>query len=120
MKTLLIPTFGPIVESVTPESWGPTPSFHQIKDWLRPWFPRSTFEHVSVLYRAEGDPKGIPADMFVDEIGHLTGLPFNERATKVYQTAWLRRHPTDTFETLCQQGAFIVGPAILTVGRIWF
>jgi len=73
-------------------------------------------ERVAVLADFEDGDNCQPTDMFVDENGHQLGLPFNQKATKIYRRYWLSRNPnTDPAEL-----PFVVGPAILFDRSVWF
>lgn len=86
------------------------PQYDWFRKFLAPYFPRGEFEHVSVLFR------GKRADMFVDELGRLKGLEFNEYATEVYHAATLAKYPKTDRARL----APIVGIAVLFEKQVWF
>ncbi len=65
-------------------------------------------EHVWIML-----PSGRPGCMFVDERGHLKGLPFNRVATEHYQRAAKLRGDKGPLST-------IVGPAVVFDRRVWF
>lgn len=73
-------------------------------------------ERVSVLADFKGGTDFKPTDMFVDENGHLTGLPFNRAATIIYRRNALMQRPGTDPSTL----PHIVGTAILFDRRVWF
>ena len=55
-------------------------------------------------------------DMFVDELGHSEGLPFNEMATAIYRAnALAHEQPTPKPEEL----PWIAGNAIVFHERVW-
>lgn len=89
----------------------PRPSFDEICKALQPYFGLAYTEHVSIL-----GEDGKPADMFVDENGHITGLPRNEKATEHYRRGWLKQHPNAAPESL----HFIVGTAVVFDRRVWY
>jgi hypothetical protein len=87
------------------------PDYFQVKAVVQPLIgEHNDFEHVAVLHDAKA------ADMFVDENGHMKGLPRNERATAIYRHNWLKQHPGTNPETL----PWIVGTAVLFSRRVWF
>jgi len=98
---------------VTPEErevdWPTEPSFKAIRALLDPIFLKRPWEHVSVLI------EGRRADMFVDESGHLAGLPRNEAATALYRANWMTRHPDADPESI----PWIAGVAVLFERIIW-
>ncbi len=69
----------------------------------------AALEHVTVLWQDRR------ADMFVDEIGVLKDLPYNEEATAIYRANWLAQHPATEPEAL----PFIAGPAVLFDDIVW-
>lgn len=77
---------------------------------LRAVRPGAHLEHVGVLF------EGMPADMFVDDMGAVVELAVNPEATKIYRTAWLGRYPLTNPETMHA----IYGPAIVFRRRVWF
>lgn len=76
-------------------------------------------EHVSV-WDNFGEGKMRHLDMFVDETGHLKGLPHNAKATAIYRAANLAGKsaapPVSNPELLNN----IVGPVVLFNRRVWF
>jgi len=96
--------------------WPDAPSLEQIHALVDPLLgDGEPLEHVTVLYR------GARSDMFVSEVGkvHLTRrppLPVNDRATRIYQRAWLETHPEEDPNTL----PTIAGTAVLFHRRVWF
>ena len=89
---------------------GPSPTLKELHDTVEPHLGGNGMEHVLVLLA------GRPADMFVDEIGVLKGLPRNEKATLIYRANWMARHPKCDRETL----PWIAGAAVLFYRRVWF
>lgn len=89
----------------------PRPTLHDIQAVLFPYFGRAYTERVAIL-----GEDGKPTDMFVDENGHITGLPRNEKATEHYRRNWLKQHPNAAPESL----HFIVGTAVVFDRRVWF
>jgi hypothetical protein len=90
--------------------WPGEPGFDAINKLVQPLIGGGHIEHVSVLH------EGKPRDMFVDEEGLIKGFERNERATRIYRTNWLTRHPDCDPETL----NFIAGPAVLFTKRVWY
>lgn len=91
------------------------PSLAELKAVIMPYLDRGdgtkpNLEHVSVLFQDR------PADMFVDEIGLIDGLPRNEAATDIYRSFWRKHHPEDDPESL----PHIAGPALIFSRRVWF
>lgn len=86
------------------------PGFDALRRVVEPLLDGARLEHVTVLH------EGRRADMFVDEIGQLKGLPRNDEATGIYRNNWLTRHPGTDPEAL----PTIVGPAVLFDRRVWF
>ena len=88
----------------------PEPTYFALRDIIKPLLNDADLEHVSVLF------KGERADMFVDEIGLMKGLPRNDAATDIYRANTLARHPNTAPESL----SYIAGTAILFMRRVWF
>lgn len=97
------------------------PPFAEMRHRLR----CDTVEHVSVLW------KGRPCHMFVDEDGRAKELPRNERATRVYYNATLRRRGETAYlyddlsspanrlpRGFEDPGFYIVGAALLWEGDL--
>lgn len=95
---------------VTSVDWPAEPDFEIIRSLVEPLLDGADLEQVSVLH------EGKRRDMFVDDSGHLKGLPRNEQATRIYRAATLSRQPHVNPETL----PCIVGPAVLFYRRVWF
>lgn len=79
-------------------------------------FVGDPIERVNVFYDFSLGTDFRYLDMFVNETGHLTGLPLNALATAIYQNnvlvheperAWLEKLPT------------IVGDAVLFEKHVW-
>lgn len=102
--------------------WSEEPGFKAIDLLVRPLIGCKNIEHVTVLDPSkvdadEVDPQSDARDLFVDEIGQLTGLPRNDRATEIYRGNWLRAHPGTDPESL----PTIVGTVVwFPDRRIWF
>lgn len=95
-------------------AWPPEPGYLLIKNLVEPLLDGEPLEQVSVLH------DGMPRDMFVSEVGRLAmphrgPLPRNDRATAIYRTNWLTRHPGTDPETL----HWIAGVAVLFERRVW-
>ncbi|MGE4043411.1 MAG: hypothetical protein AB7F35_01065 [Acetobacteraceae bacterium] len=90
--------------------WPQQPEYHHIKELAMPLLGGAYPERVAVLFN------GKPADMFVDEIGMLKGLPRNREATAIYRANRLTKHPDTDPETL----PAIYGTAIVFDQRVWF
>ena len=90
--------------------WPSEPGFVRINKLVQPLIGGGHIEHVSVLH------DGARRDMFVDEEGRLKGMPRNERATAIYRTNWMTRHPDADPETL----PHIAGVAVLFTRRVWY
>lgn len=75
-------------------------------------------EHVNVFYRFDPGSEEEYRDMFVNENGHLTGMEVNEMATFVYWNNVIA-HGQETVESMFNQGATIVGPAVLFRDKVW-
>lgn len=88
--------------------WPAEPDYKQLEDLLNPLIGCQWFEHVSVRHNGER------RDMFVDETGALTGLPWNEAATAIYRANWLHDHPGTDPKSL----AAIYGVAVLFPNQI--
>lgn len=86
------------------------PGYRTLDAILRPLLDGHDLEHVTVLH------SGQRADMFVDEMSAVKGLPRNEAATAIYRNNWLTQHPGEDPERL----PAIYGPAILFNRRVWF
>lgn len=97
-------------ENLEPGDGGP--GYDQLRTVIEPLLDGAPLEHVKVLWN------GKPADMFVDEMGHVRKqpLPRNDEATAIYRANWLKQHPECDPETL----PIIVGTAILFEQRVWF
>jgi hypothetical protein len=89
--------------------WPENPGYRQICALVRPLLNDAEMEHVTVLH------KGKRADMFVDEMGSIRALPACEKATEIYRSAWLARHP-DAFPG---DLAAIYGVAVLFHRIVW-
>lgn len=94
--------------------WPREPGYDEIEKVVKP-LVMGDFEQVSVLFSRMGGPEA-PADMFVNDIGALSGkFPINPLGTWVYHTfsrlkqpkAWLGAPP-------------IFGPAVLFMRRVWY
>ena len=90
--------------------WPDKPGFSTINKLVQPLIGGGHIEHVTVLHGGER------RDMFVDEEGHVKGMDRNDRATSIYRTNWLKKHPGCDPETLPS----IAGPAVLFTRRVWF
>lgn len=90
--------------------WGNEPGLDAIKRLVTPLIGGGHIEHVAVLH------DGKRRDMFVDDEGRVKGMPRNDRATAIYRTNWITRHPDCDPETL----PWIAGPAVLFTRRVWF
>jgi hypothetical protein len=101
---------GTVEERDVSDTMTAEPGYSALRDLITPLLDGRNMEHVSVLH------DGQRADMFVDEEGHLLGLPRNEAATTIYRNNWLTQHPDVDPETI----PFIVGPAVLFSRRVWF
>lgn len=86
------------------------PGYHRLRTVIEP-HTGEPMEHVTVLY------KGKRADMFVNEMGHLTEppLPLNPKATAIYRNNWLTQHPGTDPNSL----PTIVGVALLFHRIVW-
>lgn len=107
MIVLHVPRNGIQTYLDTPADWPRDPGYDRIKEFLtriEPSFAPRNFEHVNVWFNNRR------ADMFVDEIGRLKGLPVNDYATQAY-----RAGPAGP-----RHDGLICGPAIIFDGRIWF
>lgn len=91
-------------------SWPKEPGYKEIAKLIVPILDGAELEHVTVLH------EGKRADMFVDEMGRMKPLARNERATSIYRTNWMTKHPSVDPETL----PWIAGTAVLFLRRIWF
>ena len=95
--------------------WPREPGYDKIKALVEPILGEGEpLEHVTVLWHGER------ADMFVSEYGHMAlttraPLPINDRATDVYRTNWMSRHPDEDPESL----PTIAGTAILFHRIVW-
>lgn len=90
--------------------WPRDPGFDLIRKLVEPLLNGAHLEHVTVMH------DGKRRDMFVDDEGLLKRLPRNDRATAIYRSNWISRHPGVDPETL----NWIAGPAILFERIIWF
>ena len=88
----------------------PEPGYIRLKAVVTPLLDGADLERVSVLHDGER------ADMFVDEMSAVKGLPRNEAATAIYRNNWLTQHPGEDPESL----PAIYGPAVLFSRRVWF
>lgn len=88
--------------------WPEEPGFEKIAALVEPILG-GDLEHVAVLHNE------VRADMFVDDVGQLKGLPVNKRATDIYRLNWMRQHPGINADSLPS----IVGTAILFDRIIW-
>lgn len=107
MIVLHLPRNGVETYLDSPADWPADPGYDRIKEYLHqiePSFRKRGFEHVSVWFNNQR------ADMFVDEIGALIGLPLNTAATTIYQAG-----PGGP-----RHSGLIFGPAVIFNGRIWF
>lgn len=105
--TIMRPGVAPEVQDVDlPDN----PGYHRLDALLRPLLDGHDLEHVTVLH------DGQRADMFVDELSAVKGLPRNEAATAIYRNNWLTQHPKEDPESLPP----IFGAAILFSKRVWF
>lgn len=83
--------------------WSAARGYNCFKTLLEPIFNPHYWEHVTVV-----NDLGERGDMFVNEMGRLIGLPYNERASRIYSRASGR-------------GGTIVGPAVYFPDRrVWF
>ena len=87
----------------------PEPSFDEINTLVKPLLDGGELERVRVWHRSTY------LDMFVDECGHLKGLPLNPMATEIYHANVKRSFPLARTSTLP-----IVGPAVLFLKRVWY
>lgn len=90
--------------------WPHEPGFDAINKLVQPLIGGGNIEHVAVLH------DGQRRDMFVDDEGHVKGLPRNDRATSIYRTNTMTREPGCDPEAL----PHIAGPAVLFTRRVWF
>jgi|GEM_PF-1380323 hypothetical protein len=94
------------------------PTYQQIRTVVEPYLkvarPEARLEHVSVL----GDD-GERADMFVDDVGALSGLPINLEATRRYHRASIERCE-EQVDGIIPNAPRIHGCAVLFARRIWF
>ena len=87
------------------------PTLLEISKLLRPLLHNPPLDHVAVLYL------GQHRDMFVDERGHLRGLPRNKAATAIYRAAALARPNPPWAEAMpCIVGTAVIFPE----RRVWF
>lgn len=86
------------------------PGYRALADLVDPILGVLAWEQVTVLFNGE------PCDMFVDEVGAITGLPRNERATAIYRANALAQHPGTDPESL----PAIYGRVVLFTRRVWF
>lgn len=96
------------------------PSLRALHGIIDPILAGGDLEHVSVLakYHPVDDLRIL--DMFVDENGHLKGLPRNELATEHYRRATLMGRTRSTVPSDPEELDFVVGPAILFSRKVWF
>ncbi len=87
------------------------PSVREVKQALSQ-FISGEIEHVTIMRPNSNDGA---ADMFVDEMGVMKGLPRNEKATELYRAWWLYHHPHDDPESL----PWIAGVAIVFDELVW-
>lgn len=72
-------------------------------------------EHVTVFTSFAGEEPHY-TDMFVHEMGHLLGMPINDRATAIYRNnVMVHEVPTPVADDL----PAIAGPAILFEKKVW-
>jgi hypothetical protein len=88
------------------------PTLKELRSVITPLLNGGSMEHVRVLNPAIPDDS---LDLFVDEIGHLKGLPFNEEATRLYRAAHLATYPGDDPHEL----PWIAGDAVLFMRKVW-
>ena len=91
-----------------------TPGYDNLKTILDPIFGALSWEHVTVLH----DNRIM--DMFVDECGHLKGMPRNEAATAIYRNATMSGRTGMGIPSDPEMLPFIVGTAVLFDQRVWF
>lgn len=107
MIVLHVPRNGVQTYLDSPADWPADPGYDRIKEFLlriEPSFKQRDFEHVNVWFNNQ------LADMFVDELGAVVGLPLNEFATQLYRGGpHGPRHEGNIF-----------GPAVIFNGRVWF
>lgn len=100
------------------------PTYNDLRWVLDPIFndqrARAHFERVAVLGGWGPGPEDYgPTDMFVDDEGHLHGLPYNEEATRVYHRFSIARG--EAHVGMIVPGApTIAGIAVLFQRRVWF
>lgn len=111
MKTTLLVIQPDGTETTVELDMAPKPTLHDIQAVLVPYFGRAYTECVTIL-----GTDGKYTHMFVDEDGHLKGLPRNEKATEHYRRNWLTQHPNTDLEKL----HFIVGTAVIFDRQVWF
>lgn len=87
----------------------PDGGYGELKEILTPLLDGGRLEHVSVLFN------GKAADMFVDDIGVLKGLPRNDAATEIYRTNSMKWNPDQDPESL----PAIHGPAVVFDKPVW-
>lgn len=93
------------------------PGYERLLSLIEPVLGKGRWmERVSVLADFDSGTNFQPTDMFVDENGHLSGLPFNKEATTIYRRAYLTRNPNHDPSEM----PHIVGTAILFDRRVWF
>jgi len=94
------------------------PTYQQIQTVVEPYLKVARLEvrleHVTVL----GD-NGDRADMFVDDIGAIIGLPVNLEATRIYHRASIE-HGEKEVDGIIPNAPRIHGCAVLFARRIWF
>lgn len=79
-------------------------------------FVGDPIEHVRVFYDFNGGDDFSYLDMFVNELGHLQGLPLNVTATAIYHNN-VRVH--DPRRAASQVMPVIVGDAVLFEKVVW-
>lgn len=75
------------------------------------------YEHVNVFYDFNGDGRACYRDMFVNENGHILGMPRNELATVIYRNNVLAHSAPGQFNA--EELPWIAGPAVLFRDRVW-
>lgn len=101
---------GTVEETITP-MWDDGHDGERLMYALKRFFAPRHYEHVNILHPDKQDEY---VDMFVDEVGAITGLPVNEEATRLYQR-----------NSIIHQGAKaedlpkIYGPAIVILEKVW-
>lgn len=85
------------------------PGYHGLKNVVEPLLDGADLEHVTVLFEDK------PADMFVDEMGHMKSLPINREATTIYRTNWMKHNPDADPDSL----PTIAGTAVVFDRIVW-